>query len=121
MPISYAIDPKQRLVTTRLWGLVTDDDVRDHNQRLRTDPAFDPSYRQLADMTEFSESRVTTNVINESSTDQFFNPGTRRAFVAATEANFGLSRKFAQQAEAVGQTIQVFRDMRSAKEWLGLD
>jgi hypothetical protein len=120
MPISYAIDPIEQLATSRLWGVMTDDEVRDHNERLRTDPAFNPGYRQLVDMTEVTESRVGTNTINETSADHFFNPGTQRAFVASSDAIFGMARKFALQAEADGQTIQVFREMKSARKWLGL-
>jgi hypothetical protein len=120
VPVSYAIDPKQKLVVTRLWGVVTDDEVLDHNRRLRADPAFDPGYRQLVHMTAITESRVTTNLINETSADQFFNPGTRRAFVATGDSIFGMARKYALQAEAIGQTIEVFRDLRKAEEWLEL-
>jgi len=119
VPVSYAIDTKQKLVTTTLRGVVTDDEVLDHNRRLRADPAFDPGYWQLVHMTEITESRVTTNLINETSADQFFDPGTRRAFVASTDSIFGMARKFALQAEAEGQTIEVFRDLHKAKEWLG--
>jgi hypothetical protein len=120
LPFSYAIDPKQQLVISRLWGVVTEDEVRDHNRRLRTDPAFDPGYRQLADMRAITESRVGTDLINETSVDHFFTPGTRRAFVTATDANFGMARKYASQAEAEGQTIEVFRDLHRAEEWLGI-
>jgi hypothetical protein len=120
VPVTYAIDPNQKLVITRCWGAVTEDEVHDHNRRLRTDPAFNPGYRQLADMTGLTEILVSTKMINETSIDQFFNPGTPRAFVASTDAVFGLARKFALQAEAVGQTIQVFRDLESAENWLGL-
>jgi hypothetical protein len=120
MPISYTIDPVKQLVTTRLWGVSTDDEVRGHNMQLRADPAFNPGYRQLADLTEVTESRVSMNLVSEQAADQFFTPGTPRAFVAATDAIFGLTRMFALQSEAQGQTIQVFRDMESAKKWLGL-
>jgi len=120
MPISYAIDPIEQLVTTRLWGVMIDDEVRDHNRKLHADPAFNPGYRQLVDMTEVTESRVGTNTINETSADHFFNPGTPRAFVATSDAIFGMARKFALQAESEGQTIQVFRDMEKARKWLGL-
>jgi hypothetical protein len=120
VPASYAIDPKQKLVTSRLWGAVTEDEVHDHNRRLRTDPAFDPNYRQLADMTGITEVIVGTGMINETAIDQFFNPGTPRAFVATSDATFGMARMFALRAEGVGQTIEVFRDMRRAEEWLGL-
>jgi hypothetical protein len=120
MPASYEIDPSRRLVITRLEDPVTEDEVNDHNQRLRTDPAFNPDYRQLVDMTGLTEIVVSTRMINQTSLDHFFNPGTLRAFVASSDAIFGMSRKFALQAEGAGQTIHVFRDLRKAEEWLGV-
>ena len=120
LPASYDIDPKQRLVTSRLWGAVTEDEVHDHNRRLRTDPTFNPGYRQFVDLTGITEIRVGTNMINETAHDQFFNPGVRRAFIASDDATFGMARMFALQAEGLGQTIEVFRDRGKAKEWLGI-
>jgi hypothetical protein len=120
VPASYAIDAKQKLVTSRLWGAVTEDEVYDHNRRLRTDPAFDPGYRQLVDMTGITKVVVPTEMINKTSIDQFFNRGTPRAFVASSDATFGMARMFALQAEGTGQTIEVFREMAKAEAWLGL-
>jgi hypothetical protein len=120
MPASYVIDPKRLLVTSTLSGPVTEDEVHDHNQRLRNDPAFNPGYRQLVDMTGLTEIIVSTKMINQTAIDQFFNPGVRRAFVATSDATFGMARMFALQAEGQGQTIEVFRNMRKAEEWLGL-
>jgi hypothetical protein len=120
MPATYVIEPNRHLVISCLSDPVTEDDLNDHNQRLRTDPAFNPSFRQLVDMTGLTEIRVSTKTINQTSVDNFFNPGAPRAFVAPTDAIFGMSRKFQLQAEGVGQNIHVFRDLRSAEEWLGL-
>ena len=120
MPASYEIDPQRRLVTSRIWGAVTDTEIFDHNQKLRTDPRFDPSYQQLVDMTGITEIGVSTSTINETSLDQFFEPGTRRAFVATDDAVFGMARMFALRAEGLGQTIQVFREEGRAREWLGI-
>lgn len=120
MPITYEIDPEQRLVVTRIWGPATESDVAKHNQSLRTDPQFDPHYRQLADMSGVTELLVSTKVIEETAHDQYFAPGVRRAFVASDDAAFGLARMFALYAEGVGQTIQVFRDRAAAESWLGL-
>ena len=105
-------------MTSRLWGPVTEDEVHDHNRRLRRDPAFDSGYRQLVDMTGITEIRVSTNMINETAQDQFFTAGTRRAFIASEDATFGMARMFALQAEGLGQTIEVFRDRKMAEEWL---
>jgi hypothetical protein len=118
LPASYDIDKNQRLVTSRLWGSVTEDEVHDHNTRLRKDPAFDPGYRQLVDLTGITEIRVSSRTVNVTAMDQFFTPGTRRAFLASSDATFGMARMFALHAEGSGQTIEVFRDRKKAEEWL---
>jgi hypothetical protein len=120
LPTSYTIDREQGLVSSRLWGAVTEAEVHDHNNRLRNDPTFVPSYRQIVDLTGITEIRVGTGLINSTSHDQFFNPGTLRAFVATEDAAYGMARMFALQAESEGQTIEVFRDLGKARAWLGL-
>ena len=120
LPATYEIDHNQRLVKSRLWGSVTEDEVFDHNTRLRTDPEFNPGYRQFVDMTGITEIKVGTGMINTTSLDQFFSPGTRRAFVAASDGVFGMARMFALRAEGTGQVIEVFRELDKAKEWLGI-
>jgi len=118
LPISYDIDIAQRLVTSRLWEVVTNDEVDDHNRRLRTDPDFDPGYRQLIDVSGITEIRITTPKVKAVAQDQYFTPGTRRAFFAPSDATFGMARMFATHAEAGGQMIEVFRDQKKAEEWL---
>jgi hypothetical protein len=103
LPVSYLIDQNQRLVVSRLSGTVTEPEVHKHNRTLRADPDFNPNYRQLVD-----------------SHDQYFAPGTRRAFIAISDVAFGLARMFALSAEGSGQTIEVFRERRVAEEWLGI-
>ena len=119
LPFSYDINERERLVTSRLWGPVSEAEIHDHNTRLRSDPKFDPAYKQLTDLTGVTDIIVGTDVINETALDQFFNPGTRRAFLASNDAVFGLARMFALRAEGSGQTIEVFRERKKAEEWLG--
>ena len=118
MPIAYDIDKKQRLITSRLWDKVTNDEVDNHNRSLRSDPDFDPSYRQLIDLSGIKEIRITTPKVTAAAQDQYFTPGTRRAFFAPEDVSFGLARMFATHAEAGGQTIEVFRDRNKAEDWL---
>ena len=120
MTISYEIDQRERLVTSRLSGVVTNEEVRDHNEKLRADPEFDPGYRQLIDLSGITEVRVTTPTVSSAAQDQYFAPGSRRAFVAPTDVTFGLARMFALYAESGGHTIEVFRDRKKAEEWLGI-
>jgi hypothetical protein len=103
-----------------VWGAATDEDILEHGRRLRADPQFDPTYRQLADISGVTEIRVSTKTIEDLSRGQLFAPGTQRAFVASSEAVFGLLRKYELHADNLGQTVRVFRDRNEAEDWLGL-
>jgi hypothetical protein len=118
MPVSYSIDTERKLVVTRITGAPTADEIFDHNERLSSDPEFSPDFRQLVDMTGLTEIRVGSGVIKDTSRDHFFSPGARRAFVAPSDCAFGLARMFATHSEAAGQTIEVFRELDGAEEWL---
>ena len=120
MPISYSIDPAQKLVTSRVWGIVTDEEVDEHNRQLRNDPLFDPTYRQLADMTGVTQNKVTFTNVQQTARDQYFTPGARRALLVADDTTFGLCRMYEAYAESVGQVLTVFRDRDKAENWLGL-
>jgi hypothetical protein len=57
-------------------------------------------------------------VVTETALDQFFNPGTRRAFVATHDGVFGMARMYSLHAESLGQTIEVFRELAPARAWI---
>ena len=50
MPISYEIDSVRRLVLATATGVLTDEDVLQHKQRLAKDPDFRPGMRELSDV-----------------------------------------------------------------------
>jgi hypothetical protein len=120
VPITYAIDPDKRLVVSHIWGPATESEVHEHNQKLRHDPLFDPTYQQLADMSGVTELLVPTSTVRDTALDSFFAPGVRRAFVACADGVFGMARMFALHAESQGQVVEVFRDRHAAEEWLGI-
>jgi hypothetical protein len=106
------------MVMSRIWGTVTNDDVGEHNRRLRTDPLFDPTYRQLADMSDVTLNLVSADNVQETARDQYFAPGTRRALVVSDDTTFGLCRMYATYAESFGQVLNVFREREEAEAWL---
>ena len=120
LPATYSIDVERKLVISRAWGTITDDDVREHARKLRSDPLFDPTYRQLVDMCDITKDLVDTSTKQEASQDQLFVPGVRRAWVASADYQYGMARMYAIAAERQGQAIGVFRARREAEEWLGL-
>ena len=121
MPASYEIDAEQKLVLSRIWGAPTEDEILDHGKRLRADPHFRPDFRQLLDMSELTEIRISTERVRQASRDQFFSPGVRRALVARDDVAFGMARMYAMASESQGQTIEVFRELGAAKAWLGVN
>ena len=119
MPVSYSIDPDRRLVISRVWGTVTNDDVHEHDRRLHADPQFDPTYRQLADMSGVALNMVSSDTVQETAREEFFVPGTRRAFLVSDDTSYGMCRMYATHAESLGQVINIFRDRNAAEAWLG--
>src|SRR3954468_11939848 len=107
MPASYAIDPDRALVVSRGWGVLTDADVRDHYRLLAEDPRFKPTFRQLADIRETSAITASSTTIWAEGRRNVFVPGARRAFVVATQLQYGMVRMFATYGENMGQTIAV--------------
>ncbi|MEP6730844.1 MAG: hypothetical protein ABJE10_09405 [bacterium] len=118
MPESFDIDPTRELVICRVWGTLSNEDVREHYRRLAADPHFDPAYRQLADLREVTEFSVDSNTLEEIARAQIFARGTRRAFIAPSGIAFGLARMFSAHAAVAGQVMEVFLDARAAEDWL---
>ncbi|MEO8333783.1 MAG: hypothetical protein ABI664_02340 [bacterium] len=121
MPESFEIDPQRELVVCRAWGLLTDEELRDHYKRMLADPAFRPDYRQVADLRGVTDFTVDSKTIEEAARMHVFAPGTRRAFVAPMGVAFGLARMFSLYSATADQLLEVFTDVRSAEEWLGID
>ena len=121
MPATYAIDIERKLVRSRIWGAPTEEEILDHGRRLRADPRFQPDFRQLLDMSEWKAILISSPRVRQSAREQFFAPGARRAFVAISDCAFGMARMYALASEAEGQTIEVFRELRAAEAWLGVE
>lgn len=120
MPASYMIDVARRLVTSRIWGEVTDQELREQHASLRADPDFDATYCQLIDVREMSTVRLSSGVLSSLAQRSNFAPESRRAVIATEDDAFGLARMFSSWAAASGRQVRVFRDLASAEEWLGV-
>ena len=120
MPAEYELDLTRRLVRTKEWGVLTDEDLRDLYEQIRTDPAFKPTFRQLCDLREVTKITTTAESLRTLAQSRVFTPGSRRAFVVGRAVDFGLARMFQAYSEVEGQTVEVFREMDDAEAWLGL-
>ena len=51
MPAEYTIDKARRMVFSKAYGIINDQEVYAHQDKLRDDPDFDPDFWQLIDST----------------------------------------------------------------------
>ena len=120
MPASYHIDPERRTIFSSATGVVTDDDLKGHQSRLRSDPAFDRTFNQLWDLRGVAEARVTNGAIRTLADSRSFDAGARRGVVAPQDLVYGLARMFEMLRDDSEEEIRAFRNFEEAKQWLGL-
>lgn len=121
MPAEYTIDKSKKMVFSVAHGILTDQDAFSHQDKLRNDPDFDPSFWQLADFTDVSQTHVSTNAVRILSERNPFGDGSRRAFVAPQNITYGLSRMFQILTYEFKDELHVYRDMLEARKFLMLE
>jgi hypothetical protein len=122
MPCESEVDPERRLVKVRAWDVVTYAELMAARLKFTRDPAFDPDFFQLYDLSEVKRAPITEDQVRQLATDAVFSSGSRRAFVASSAFSYGLTRMFATYREINGgrEQIELFRSVAAAEEWLGL-
>ena len=112
-----------RLVVTTGRGVLTFAEARNQQNALQADPAFDPTFDQLLDMTGVTEFALSPAEAKSMAAPTLFSPASRRAYVGSSPVVFGMGRLMeahhAQQAS--GSITHVFGDLPSALAWLGLE
>ena len=121
MPADYRIDKSLGLVFTKGEGVLTTQEVLTHSLRLREDPDFDPNYNQLIEIRASQFAISIDDVAKIATQEDIFSEQSRRAFVAETNLNFGMTRMLLAHSESSAAQIEVFRDISEARRWLGLD
>jgi len=119
MPASYRIDKDRRRVVTVGQGPIGWDDIIWHMDDLTKNPDFDPTFSQLLDFSRVTEVNLSHDQIFELAKRTVFSKGSKRAFVTANKAHYGLSRMFQSYRKMFGaETIHVFTSFAEAEGWL---
>lgn len=120
MPISYNIDQQQQTVFTCVRGIIVGDDILEQQNRLKSDPLFNPHMKELISCLEQENAAMD-------SVDKMFTVANcpwgehaKRAIVADTPLIIGLSRMFQLHMMGKHGDIEVFRNIDDAREWLGI-
>ncbi|HXY00091.1 MAG TPA: hypothetical protein VEI54_04165 [Candidatus Limnocylindrales bacterium] len=119
MPVFYKIDRGRRLILTSGSGPLTFDEAFSYQQRLFSDPDFDPSYSQIADFTQFTSFELSAAEVQRLAEKSNFAPQSRRAFIVPNDVSFGLARMFEMLRADLGEeNLRVFRSLDEALDWV---
>ena len=120
MPLTFAIDKRRRLVTSTASGTLSYSDIAAHQDRLKSDPNFDPAFDQLFDGTGVTNIALTVEEIQTVARQRIFAAGSRQAFATSSEFAYGMARMFEiyRETSGTGRLVRVFSGLREAQEWL---
>jgi len=123
MPFSYVIDKKHRLVISTASGCVTFAEVIAHQDGLLREPDFSPELDQFLDATRLTTLDLSINEARTIARRPLFSRTSRRAWVSADPAIYGMGRLIAAYNELSNAASQIvlFYDLPSALKWLGLE
>jgi hypothetical protein len=123
MPCRYAIDVEHKLVVSRAWDRVTFAEVDAHQDKLASDPDFNPEFKQLVDATEVTNLDISIDEAKAVFARKTFSPSSRCAFLGRGLSVLGMGRLIEAQAALMGgrETVRVFSDRDKALKWLGIE
>jgi hypothetical protein len=118
-----AITLEGELLVIRLSGVIRDDDLAELLRQVSEAEARTPvTPNRLTDLTELTELNLTyagMNDVTRLRTAMRFPNNFKSAIVGPRLTQFGFARMFQTLNDHPQIDIQVFRDMDSAREWLG--
>ena len=115
----WIVDSKNRIVIAKFGGRLTIAEAEHYADDLRNNTAFDPSFSELADMTEVEDPQI-----NYASAAQFarerdpFSHESKRAVVAPKRAMYETAKMY--KLIRKDENIVLFKTVDEAKDWLGL-
>lgn len=118
MPFRDVIDKNRRLIISIGDGVLTFDEVKDHQDQLLSNPDFDATFNQLVDLRSVTRLDVSVEEARQIARRSIVSPTSRRALVASKPAIFGMARLMEAYHDQLAK-VHVFDDSDSALQWLG--
>jgi len=123
MPCRYVIDGEHRLVISTAWDRVSFAEVNAHQDKLLSDPNFNPDFKQLVDATAVTGLDLSIEEAKKVFDRRTFSSASQCAFLGKGLVVLGMGRLIeAQAAISEGrETVRVFSDRDQALQWLGME
>lgn len=122
MPCNYTIYKDKGLVVTTASEVFTFAEAMAHEDKIYSDPDFDPTFVHLIDGTGISRTEITASEISTLARRTGFSPKSRKALVVNSALLFGLARMFEAylQLSGAAESVSVFKERGEALAWLGI-
>jgi hypothetical protein len=121
MPVKTVIHWAHKVVCTTCTGTLTMAEVAETCIQLARDPAFDPAFSHLNDLTGVSEVHLSAAEMKDFVARKLdpFSETSKRVFVASEPFVFGMTRMYESLINA--SNLVVVRSLKEGRECLGLE
>lgn len=121
MPATHYIDRERKTVFAKATGNLTLAELLNERESMRSNPDFDPSFSFLMDLRDVTGLHITNAELRILAANSAHDQSAKHAYVVPSDVVFGMARIYAAISKVNDDTVQVFRDIGSARAWLGLD
>ena len=114
----FHVDVERQLVTVKFGTRVTAEEIGEYVQKLRDHPSFEPTFSEIADLTEAEEIDLQADEFLKLADEvDPYSPQAKRAFVAGTPTQNHAARM--HKILRSQRNIEIFRRLEDAELWIG--
>jgi hypothetical protein len=118
MSLEVTIDDKRGLILMRGSGVLTDADLVAAHQQVEANPAADPSFGRICDLSTLTDVRVSDESLDLWVTDPVSNPPVRHAIVCNTSPVLKRVLDYVRLSRKQFREVSVFPSYEQAADWM---
>ena len=118
MTVKYDIDSEHNLVFTTVADVIDGEQLHNHQMKLSKDTNFKPDMLELMDCTALQDVKLTTIKIPQFVRESPWQQSAKRAVIVSNPRVFSFLRFFQVFMGSNHGKINIFHDLKSAKDWL---
>jgi len=116
--MTFKILPDQNLVESVCTGVLTDEDILNHDRALGKTEGFKPTFDHIVDLVDISEDRVTMKGLKELAENTPFEKSCRRAYITNLKAHEYRAGFIAILMNSPEENLLVTHGREQAYHWL---
>jgi len=118
MPLEVTIDSARRVIMMRGSGVLTDADLASAHHQCETNPALDPSFARICDLSGITEVQVSDEGLDAWAANPISNPPVRHAIVCDRPPVLKRVLDYVRLSRKQFREISVFPSYEQAADWM---